>query len=87
MISTPEFVYTPKHGNRLNMAEPEFTTIRRQCLDRRIRDEGRTDSRSMRRGEQVPGGYRFKNLRIDRTPPAIISTGFVKSPTEFTFFK
>ena len=31
-----EFVHTPKHGSWLNMAEGEFSILKRQCLDRRI---------------------------------------------------
>jgi hypothetical protein len=31
-----EFVYTPKHGSWLNMAEIELNVLVRQCLDRRI---------------------------------------------------
>jgi hypothetical protein len=31
-----EFVYTPKHGSWLNLAELEFGVLQRQCLDRRI---------------------------------------------------
>ncbi len=31
-----EFVYTPKHGSWLNMAEIEINVMTRQCLDRRI---------------------------------------------------
>lgn len=34
-----EFVYTPKYGSWLNMAETEFSALSRQCLDRRIRSE------------------------------------------------
>ena len=33
-----EFVYTPKHGSWLNIAECEFSVLSRQCLDRRIAD-------------------------------------------------
>ena len=33
-----EFHYTPVHGSWLNMAELEFSTLSRQCLDRRIGD-------------------------------------------------
>lgn len=33
-----EFVYTPKHGSWLNMAEIELNVLIRQCLDRRIDD-------------------------------------------------
>ena len=35
-----EFHYTPKHGSWLNMAEIEFSVLRRQCLCRRIPDQG-----------------------------------------------
>lgn len=31
-----DFVYTPKHGSWLNMAEIEFSALSRQCLNRRI---------------------------------------------------
>lgn len=31
-----EFLYTPKHGSWLNMAEIELNVLIRQCLDRRI---------------------------------------------------
>lgn len=31
-----EFVFTPKHGSWLNMAETEFSALSRQCMDRRI---------------------------------------------------
>lgn len=31
-----EFVYTPKHGSWLNMAEIELNVLVKQCLDRRI---------------------------------------------------
>ncbi len=31
-----EFVYTPKHGSWLNMAEIELNVLIRQCLNRRI---------------------------------------------------
>jgi transposase len=33
-----EWHYTPKHGSWLNMAEIEFSVLKRQCLDRRIPD-------------------------------------------------
>lgn len=33
-----EFVYTPKHGSWLNMAEIELNVLIKQCLDRRIDD-------------------------------------------------
>ena len=34
-----EFVYTPKHGSWLNMAEIELNVLGSQCLDRRIADK------------------------------------------------
>jgi len=33
-----EFVFTPKHGSRLNMAEIELNVLNGQCLNRRIDD-------------------------------------------------
>ena len=35
-----EFRHTPKHGSWLNMAEIELSVLARQCLDRRIADQG-----------------------------------------------
>ena len=35
-----EVHYTPKHGSWLNMAETELSVLGRQCLDRRIADQG-----------------------------------------------
>jgi hypothetical protein len=35
-----EFVYTPVHGSWLNMAEIEISALVRQCLKRRLPDEG-----------------------------------------------
>jgi len=36
-----EWHYTPKHGSWLNMAESELGVLARQCLDRRIPDQGK----------------------------------------------
>ena len=36
LLEKLEFVYTPKHGNWLNMAECEFSVLSRQCLNRRL---------------------------------------------------
>jgi hypothetical protein len=38
LLERLEFVFTPKHGSWLNMAECEFSVLARQCLDRRIAD-------------------------------------------------
>lgn len=34
-----EFVYTPKHGSWLNMAEIELSVLSRQCLNRRLENK------------------------------------------------
>ena len=34
--ANPQFVYTPKHGSWLNMAEIEINVMVSQCLSRRI---------------------------------------------------
>ena len=38
LLDKLEFVYTPKHGSWLNMAECEFSVLSRQCLNRRLPD-------------------------------------------------
>ena len=38
LLDKLEFVYTPKHGSWLNIAECEFSVLSRQCLARRIAD-------------------------------------------------
>ena len=38
LLERLEFVYTPKHGSWLNMAECEFSVLARQCLSRRLPD-------------------------------------------------
>jgi transposase len=38
LIDRFEFVYTPKHGSWLNMAEIEFRVLNSQCLKRHITD-------------------------------------------------
>lgn len=38
LLEKLEFVYTPKHGSWLNMAECEFSVLSRQCLARRLSD-------------------------------------------------
>ncbi len=42
--------YTPKHGSWLNMAGIELSALVRQCLNRRITDEG-LERRSSRLGQ------------------------------------
>ena len=38
LLEKLEFVYTPKHGSWLNIAECEFSVLSRQCLARRLPD-------------------------------------------------
>ena len=38
LLDRLEFVFTPKHGSWLNLAECEFSVLARQCLERRIAD-------------------------------------------------
>jgi transposase len=38
LLDKLEFVYTPKHGSWLNMAECEFSVLSGQCLSRRLPD-------------------------------------------------
>ena len=42
-----EFVYTPKHGSWLNMAEIELNVLNGQCLNRRIDDIGTIERESL----------------------------------------
>lgn len=38
LLEKLEFVFTPKHGSWLNIAECEFSVLSRQCLSRRLPD-------------------------------------------------
>jgi len=44
LLDKLEFVYTPKHGSWLNIAECEFSVLSRQCLNRRLPDIDRVRS-------------------------------------------
>lgn len=39
-----DFIYTPKHGSWLNMAEIELNILTRQCLNRHISDQAKVES-------------------------------------------
>jgi hypothetical protein len=59
-----EFVYTPKHGSWLNMAEIELSVLTRQCLARRIDNleemRGEVDSwRNQRNNADAKIDWRF----------------------------
>ncbi len=58
------FIYTPKHGSWLNMAECEFSVLARQCLDRRISDMQSLESevgawQATRNENAKPADWRF----------------------------
>jgi len=59
LVERFEFVYTPKHGSWLNMAEIEINTLVKQCLNRRISEIGLMRAevgawqRERNRGKQV----------------------------------
>lgn len=64
LLQRLEFVFTPKHGSWLNMAECEFSVLARQCLDRRIPDvttltEEVTQWQSLRNKNDKPANWRF----------------------------
>lgn len=64
LLNKLEFVYTPKHGSWLNMAECEFSVLSRQCLDRRIPDmqtltQEITAWQAPRNGNTKPAEWRF----------------------------
>ncbi len=59
-----EFVYTPKHGSWLNVAESEISVMSRQCLNRRIDTMQETDAevtawRERRNGTDAKVNWQF----------------------------
>ena len=59
-----EFVYTPKHGSWLNMAEIELSHLSRQCLDRRLPNQETIEKEAMawckeRNGKKVTIDWQF----------------------------
>ena len=64
LLEKLQFVYTPKHGSWLNMAECEFSVLARQCLNRRLADmdtvkEEVTAWTKRRNGHGTPAQWRF----------------------------
>ena len=64
LLEKLQFVYTPKHGSWLNMAECEFSVLARQCLNRRLADmdtvkEEATAWAKRRNGHGTPAQWRF----------------------------
>ena len=71
LLKKLEFVYTPKHGSWLNLAECEFSAMARQCLNRRLPDADtvckQAGAWAKRRNEcKTPAQWRFttENARI-----------------------
>jgi len=75
-----EFVYTPKPGSWLNMAESELRVLSRQCLHRRIADQETltrevTAWAARRNAEGVTGDWRFTTadarIKLKRLSPVM----------------
>ena len=77
-----EFIYTPKHGSWLNMAEIELNVLMGQCLNRRI-DNMKTMKQEVnawkehRNNKQAVINWQFTNkearVKLKRLYPTIIS--------------
>lgn len=77
-----DFVYTPKHGSWLNMAEIELNVLTKQCLNRRIdnvetiKEEVRA-WQSRRNGKKAIISWRFTTkdarIKLKRLYPTIVS--------------
>jgi len=77
-----EFIYTPKHGSWLNMAEIELNVLIRQCLDRRIDNiaEMRAEITAWQRARNNAGAkidWRFTTpdarIQLKRLYPTLIT--------------
>ena len=75
-----EFIYTPKHGSWLNMAEIELHVLNGQCLNRhiaeieKIRDEVHT-WQSNRKNKNIKINWKFTNkearVKLKKLYPSI----------------
>lgn len=77
-----EFIYTPKHGSWLNMAEIELNVLMGQCLDRRIGDMETMKSEVMawqqdRNNKVATINWQFTNdkarVKLKRLYPTILT--------------
>ena len=75
-----EWHYTPKHGSWLNMAEAELSILARQCLARRIPDQGALKKQVVawlrhRNKHNVKASWQFTNndarIKLKNLYPAI----------------
>jgi transposase len=82
IIDKIEFVYTPKHGSWLNIAECELSVLSRQALDRRFanKEEVRTQIQTwanQRNNKQKGVNWQFKTedarIKLKRLYPIILS--------------
>jgi len=80
ILNKLEIHYTPKHGSWLNMAEIEFGILQRQCLNRRIPDQGTLRDEvaaweQRRNTEAVDVNWRFTTedarIKLKRLYPSI----------------
>ena len=77
-----EFIYTPKHGSWLNMAEIELNVLMGQCLNRRIDNMAtiRTETKAWeknRNNKKAKINWQFKTddarIKLKRLYPTILS--------------
>jgi len=75
-----EWIYTPKHGSWLNMAEIELAVLARQCLARRVPDERKLKTEvgawyKNRNKVHAKADWRFKNknarIKLKHLYPAL----------------
>lgn len=81
LLEKLEFVYTPKHGSWLNMAECEFSVLSRQCLARRLPDRQTVMTEveawvEHRNQQSKPADWRFTTddarIKLKRLYPKIL---------------
>jgi transposase len=79
-----EIHYTPKHGSWLNVAEIELSHLSRQCLDRRIPDQGAIKREAMawceeRNQKKVKVDWQFTTtdarIKLKKLYPVLIQDG------------
>lgn len=75
-----EFVFTPKHGSWLNMAEIEFSALKRQGMARRVADKETLSGQvsqwqNKRNQKQVKANWQFQNkdarIKLKKLYPTI----------------
>ena len=80
LLDKLEFVYTPKHGSWLNMAECEFSVLSQQCLSRRLPDRDTVNAEvtawtKARNLNAAPANWRFTTedarIKLKRLYPKI----------------